>query len=129
MKLGKNRWHSIDSFRKRFVYKSDGRFDTWRILKTPGRVEGDCDDFAVTMLWLVSDQSMFTFWKKLLTGTASFWYCVTAGGENHVTLKVNDQYIDNIYPAFSSLPKHKMLSKASLLQIAVKMLLGKLTRN
>jgi len=40
---------AFDDLYSRFVYKPDVE-DTWRVLPDKGMVEGDCDDFALTLV-------------------------------------------------------------------------------
>lgn len=78
-----------------FEYRLDGVIDTWRIL-TPdasGRYVGDCDDFALTALYL-STGSLWKFWFELIFGRAKIHY-VWADGGGHAVLRYKGQYIDN----------------------------------
>lgn len=81
----------------RFKWVSDGKLDSYRILNNPtGPLEGDCDDFAVTALWLVEDKSMGKFWWALITGKARIWYVKGDGWASHVVLNHKDYgWIDN----------------------------------
>lgn len=64
---------TIEDLRRRFLYTKDG-IDSWRILKNPtGPLQGDCDDFAVTALWIAEGKSMLRFWWALWTGRATIW--------------------------------------------------------
>ena len=50
----------LHELNKRFVYKSDsGRIDNWRIIKSPvGAIYGDCEDYSLTLIWLLEGKSM-----------------------------------------------------------------------
>lgn len=75
-----------NAFKRQFVYKSDGWLDSFRILAGEGRVEGDCDDAAVAMLWRVEGRDMDNFWDALKSGRAAIWFCKTSTGTRHAIL-------------------------------------------
>jgi len=81
---------------EQFEYKSDGKLDTWRIM-TPdedGKYRGDCDDFAVTALY-ISTGSLIKFWYELIFGSAKVHMVTTASGGGHAVLEYKGVYIDN----------------------------------
>jgi len=66
----------------------------WTILKkTP--FHGDCEDYSLTLLYLINDESMWGFWKDIITYKARMRYC-TIGGEGHAVLEYDGMFIDNI---------------------------------
>jgi hypothetical protein len=79
-----------------FKYESDGKIDTWTILQpnADGEYVGDCDDFALTALYL-STGSLWRFWFELIFGSAKVCYVVTYTGGGHAVLRYKGQYIDN----------------------------------
>jgi predicted transglutaminase-like cysteine proteinase len=79
-----------------WVYKSDGKVDTWRILKPneQGKYVGDCDDFVITALYL-STGTLSKFWLALILGSAKICYVTTIAGGGHAVLKYKGMYIDN----------------------------------
>lgn len=91
----------LDDLRRRFVYRGEAR-DRWSILVAQsGPLVGDCDDFALTVAWLVSGQS----WSRLLVNIALFrivpWNVVTDRGTGHMALWVRGRgWICNIHPQF-----------------------------
>ena len=85
---------TTQEFIDNFKYTPDGRIDSWRIINDT--LEGDCDDFATTVLYLESG-SLLKFWLNVIFLRASFHF-VTTGTENHVVLKYKGKYIDNIKP-------------------------------
>ena len=80
----------------RFEYRSDGKVDTWRILKPNGNGTyiGDCDDFALTALYLTTG-SLWRFWAALIFGSAKVYYVVTSTGGGHAVMRYKGRYIDN----------------------------------
>lgn len=78
----------------RFNYLSD-TWDRWRILSGPGPVRGDCEDYALTLIWLAEGRSMLRFWWALFTFKYVIWFCRLRGG--HVVLWVRGVgWTDNI---------------------------------
>jgi hypothetical protein len=76
-----------------FIYQSDGKVDSWRIL-TVEDLRGDCDDFAVTALY-ISTGSLIKFWYELIFGSAKVHMVTTASGGGHAVLEYKGVYIDN----------------------------------
>ena len=73
--------------------------DTWHIIKEPP-YEGDCEDYALTLLWLMSGKSMVNFWINIITMQAQLRRVSMKRGGFHVVLKVGDLYADNWTKAF-----------------------------
>lgn len=69
----------------RFDYRSD-QGESWRILKDEGQVWGDCEDYALTLVWLHAGRSMWRFWWALLTFRAVLWQCRAPSGVGHVVV-------------------------------------------
>ena len=77
----------MEDFARRFRYREDGRIDSFRIIWRPeGEMHGDCDDRAVTSLWLVEGRSMIRFWLALISGRAAIWRCTLPDGGRHAIL-------------------------------------------
>jgi hypothetical protein len=109
-----------------FVYKPDGRIDSWRILE--GNYEGDCDDFALTLLYKLSGDSLFKFWFNLITLRATFWFCKSPSGSGHLLLKYDGLFSDNTmdhWYSYEDSPHTKMFPLPFPI-VALKMLLAKL---
>ena len=68
--------------------------DTWTIMKEPP-YEGDCEDYALTLLWLMSGKSMVNFWINIITMQAQLRRVIMKRGGFHVVLRVGDLYADN----------------------------------
>lgn len=119
-----------DDLKKRFVYKDDGRIDSIRILDGPGKLYGDCDDAAATMLWRTEDRKLRFFWFALILGRAAIWRCVTAKGERHAILWHRDcGWIENRKFKWTEAPAPDLTlrHKRWVLTIAILMLRGKIT--
>lgn len=69
----------------RFIYKRD-QGDTWHILKSSGEVRGDCEDYSLTLVWLVEGKSMLRFWLALITFKYVIWFCHSPAGVGHAVL-------------------------------------------
>ena len=79
----------------KYLYDNDQYgSDTWVIIKEPP-YEGDCEDYALTLLWLMSDRSMVNFWVNIFTMQAQLRRVITKNGRGHVVLKVGELYADN----------------------------------
>lgn len=115
---------------RRFIYRPDGRVDSFRILSAPfGPLEGDCDDFAVTALWLAAGRSMARFWLMLATGRARIWRTRTPTGGRHAVLWVDGLgFIDNWTPDWRPETQHTLVRRRVVPEVVLKMLLGKLIR-
>ena len=114
-----------------FVYQSDGKVDSWRIL-TVDDLRGDCDDFACTALYIATG-SLWPFWVALIFGSAKIHYVTTTNGVGHAVLQYEGLYIDNWSRKYVT--KHFMedtyghqFSRWMFIwpQTAIKMVLGKL---
>ena len=84
----------LDTFNSLFEYKAD-QGDQWRILKqdSDGLMRGDCEDYALSVLYyVIAEKSLFKFWWLLLT-KAKIHYVRNNGG--HAVLQLDGKYIDN----------------------------------
>lgn len=88
---------SVQELNDRFVYKRD-RKEHWTILRNlTGPLEGDCEDYALTLLWFESQRSTVRALWALFRGTYKIWFCYyTPTGEGHAVLSHDGEYIDNI---------------------------------
>ncbi len=81
----------------KFKYKSDPRyFDVWRILTGDKAWEGDCEDYSLTLIWLLSDRNIFKFLWNITTFKYLIWFVKLNNGSGHVVLKIDNLYYDNI---------------------------------
>jgi len=119
---------TLQTFIDNFVYKADGRIDSWRIIyKNP---IGDCDDFAITAAYILSGSSLVRMWFNICTFRMVFLR-VHTGTESHVVLRYKGQYIDNITKEWRSSHGYKRIFPWVFIPpvIAIKMLLGKIFKN
>jgi len=87
--------HDLELLAKHFKYTSDGKLDNWRIMPMED-LRGDCDDYAVTALYLSCNGSLLQFWFKLITFQAILWHTKSPAGGGHLVLWLRGHgYIDN----------------------------------
>lgn len=88
----------LKELRSRFRYTSDGaKVDRWCILKDAhGPLEGDCEDFALTLIWMMERKSMWRFWFAICTFKYRIWYVLSPRGAGHAVLKHRGKWVDNI---------------------------------
>ena len=100
--------HIAEEFAKNWKYRYDtdqyGMRDAWHIIHetTDGKWVGDCEDYALTMLWLLKDKNPRAFWWSLITGEAKI--CLVGPSKwkvTHAVLRYKDHYIDNWTKEFS----------------------------
>lgn len=89
-------------FTKNWQYCSDieqwGLPDCWKILRKKdanGKYVGDCEDFALTWLYITKGRSLFKTILSLLTGESEVIFVRTRTGGGHAILRYSDYYIDN----------------------------------
>jgi predicted transglutaminase-like cysteine proteinase len=66
----------------------------WKIMKQAPYI-GDCEDYALTLLWLISGKSMLKFWLNLITFKAQIRRVITKNGGGHAILRYGNMYADN----------------------------------
>jgi hypothetical protein len=99
---------SLDELTQNFRYVPD-RKDKWTLLGG-NQWEGDCEDFALTALWLVAGKSWLRLWYLVITFQAMLWLAWTPAGL-HMMLWVRGKgWIDNWYPTWSSKTRHKRIA-------------------
>ena len=84
---------------KRFVYKSDHKlFDNWKILYDRSQEYwiGDCEDYSLTLMWMVSGCNIIKFIWNIITHKHVIWYVNSPSGEGHAVVNINGMYYDNI---------------------------------
>ena len=101
--------HIAEEFAKNWKYRYDreqyGLPDAWHIIHetTDGKWVGDCEDYALTMLWLLKGKSYRAFWWSLVCGEAKV--CCVGPSKwkvTHAVLRYKGHYIDNWTKEFSS---------------------------
>lgn len=117
---------ALDALRARFIYRSDIR-EKWRILRDEGQVWGDCEDFSLTLAWLISGRILWRFWWNAITFRFIIWHCVTEQGEQHACIWVRGKgWADNIYSTWSKRKRFKLIFPWIAPMLALKLLIGRL---
>jgi len=116
----------VTKLNKDFTWEKDPIFEHFMFHKTE-KVVGDCDDFALTLLYRL-EGSVWKALKALLTGKASLIFCRTTNNENHYALKYEGKYADNIHPYFRDELIHKYKYKYRFPFILFWLLVGKLVK-
>jgi predicted transglutaminase-like cysteine proteinase len=87
----------------KFKYVTDklkyGFFETWSVIDISKPVwEGDCEDYSLTVLWLMSDKKKKTFLFNILLHPDYRMHFVRykATKEGHAVLSYKDKFCDNI---------------------------------
>jgi hypothetical protein len=70
----------VEELNSSWAYKYDidqyAQREYWQIMKEHPYV-GDCEDYALTLLYLISGKSMWKFWFYLITGKAQIRRVIT----------------------------------------------------
>lgn len=89
-------------FTMNWQYLSDseqwGTPDCWKILRKKdanGKYVGDCEDFALTWLYISKNRSLFKTIIALITGEAKVIFVRTRNNGGHAILKYQNYYVDN----------------------------------
>lgn len=107
--------------REHFTYRHDGWADKWVI----GRTMGDCEDHALTTLWLLCGKSKSRTVKALLTGKARIIRTITKSGNGHAVLEYGGAYICNRYPRWSKWrAEYKVKQPYTRAMVALKLSFG-----
>lgn len=117
---------SLDVMRKKFVYEADGKLDSWQILDTNKDViNGDCDDFSITIAYLLSDKNMLKLFFNVLTLKIIFWFVLTEDGYGHIVMKHNGYYVDNRYKTWmENFSTYRKIMPVVLPFVLMKLLIG-----
>lgn len=98
----------VRAFAGRFRYRGEAR-DRWSLLDGPGEVHGDCEDFALTVAWIVAGRSWAGLFWAVLTCRVMFWH-TRVDGRGHMMLWVRGAgWIDSNHPGWSAWPKFRRL--------------------
>lgn len=118
---------TLKEVRDRFRYVADKKIDTWNIMKAKsGPLEGDCDDFAITVAWKLAGESTLRLLWDLLTFKSVIWHCTALGGGAHAVLWHRGKgWCDNMVPEWRDRTPHKKHFPWLLPFALAKLLLGK----
>jgi hypothetical protein len=90
---------AVSTVAPKFVYRKDRipLFDSWRVMKyKSGSYVGDCDDFAITCFWHLSDRKLWRFLLHLIvTHNYRVHYVKSGLGGGHLVGSYGGQYFDN----------------------------------
>ena len=95
----------LEELNSSWAYKYDidqyAKREHWQIMKEHPYV-GDCEDYALTLLYLISGKSMSKFWWNLISGKAQIRRVITKNGGGHAVLRFGDMWADNWTKKFVS---------------------------
>ena len=100
---------------EKFVYLSDKKmvaFDAWFVMpeRPDGKLKGDCDDFALTCIWLACDRNIFKFiLNVLILHKYRFYFSIAANGEKHLIGYAQNCWFDNW--SLEALPEDQFFKK------------------
>lgn len=84
---------------ERFEYMPDDPdswFEKWRMGFESGRLRGDCEDYALTLLRVINGGSQRKAIKDLMTKTAKLWVYEGKEGDRHIELEYDGAHACNI---------------------------------
>lgn len=126
-----NRRTATKFVNENFVYVPDRKKhvlpDVWEVLQGE-RLEGDCEDYALTLLFLLEGPSWYQVFKALLTRKAGFHLLKDKEtGEFHIQLEYEDLFIDNIIRKWNDGKQLSPLGFRSVKRLSLTWILFKLT--
>jgi len=94
-----NKYEAVVQVNKVFEYQYDKDqyrvADYWRILDmSQSKDRGDCEDYALTVGWMLADQSPMKFIKMLLTKKIKICFISYVDG-SHAVLEYEELIVDN----------------------------------
>jgi hypothetical protein len=93
---------TMQAVKSRFKWVSDGEVDSYHIMASEGPIDGDCDDFAITVLWELAGCSRWRFLWWLVSFKGVLWFVRDPKGARHITLWVRGVgYTDNWKSGFT----------------------------
>ena len=102
----------LDNIASKFKYRADPKFfDYWTVMKeNNGIMEGDCDDFSMTVLWMLCDRNFFIFvWNVMILHRYRLYFVKTITGERHMVGYAHGLWFDNWTKC--ALPKEEFIDK------------------
>lgn len=87
---------ALDILNSHFKYQTEtSKMEKWRILGD-GNWKGDCEDYSLTLMWLISDSQTWKFWWGILSIKFLMWMVLAPSGETHAIVRIGGLYYDNI---------------------------------
>ena len=123
----------------KFKYRADSIkvFDWWYVMRErDGKLHGDCDDFSLTVLWMMCNRSVLQFlWKVIISHQYRLYFAKTRTGGIHCVGYAEGCWFDNW--SLKAMPKEEFLKRTghTIKYLAVgphvlfNMLLGIFVRN
>jgi len=111
---------TLKEFNDRWTYEAD-RIDGWSLTS-----RGDCDDYALSVAWIMAEHSWVRFWTNVWTFKTTFHRVRTDSGDAHIVLKHKGLFIDNIKREWREEHNYKPIFPWVWLPpfVAVKMIVG-----
>lgn len=94
-----DKFEAVEKVNSLFEYEFDkeqyNAADYWRVLDvTQEKDQGDCEDYALTVAWLLAGQSRLKFLWMLFTRKVKICFISTSGG-GHAVLEHDGLIVDN----------------------------------
>ncbi len=99
----KSRDKIVSSFNSKWKYRKDkdqyGMLDAWKIIyseNAEGKYVGDCEDYALSILYRLCGENHFKMWWMLITHQAGI--CLVGPSQlkvSHAVLRYKGEYVDN----------------------------------
>ena len=90
---------TLDHVGGKYIYKNDPGIlkDAWFVMRNQpnGFYYGDCEDFSLTVFWIMCNASLLAFVKHLLIGTYRLHFVTSNGNEGHCVGEFMGLYFDN----------------------------------
>lgn len=139
----KERNKVVSRFNSRWKYRNDkeqyGMTDAWKIIyavNIEGKYVGDCEDYALSILYRLCDCNQYKMWWMLISHQAGI--CLVGPSKwkvSHAVLRYKGEYVDNWTKKFG--PKtaieknhtfHAIYGYGLAYQTALKMIISKVVR-
>lgn len=99
----KERNKIVSSFNRKWKYRKDkeqyGMLDAWKVIyseNAEGKYVGDCEDYALSILYRLCGESHLKMWWMLITHQAGI--CLVGPSKlkvSHAVLRYKGEYVDN----------------------------------
>jgi len=111
---------TVAQFNKAYRYRAE-KSDRWTILSEPP-YEGDCEDYALTVLWVLAGHDKTEMARMVKRGDAYLYYTHTERGIGHMMLWVQDKgWIDCNHKSWSAEPHYPKEEKIGYLKYKFRM--------
>ena len=139
----KERNKIVSSFNRKWKYRKDkeqyGMLDAWKVIyseNAEGKYVGDCEDYALSILYRLCGESHLKMWWMLITHQAGI--CLVGPSKlkvSHAVLRYKGEYVDNWTKKFgpkSAIEKnhtfHIVYGYGLAYITAIKMIVSKIVR-